>query len=82
MLRHHDPSANGYGPGVVRDVLRREYLGQQRAHGFAPACGRYLLHLVCGHTQDRVQSKAFVKRAKCFECYSPTGISGEKDGPG
>lgn len=68
MLNHRDPSCNGYGPGVMRDVLRREYLGRQEAHGFAPATGRHLLHLSCGHTQDRTDSKAYVKRAKCFKC--------------
>lgn len=53
---------------ALQEVVKCEYLGYRPQRGCIPETLVYRLHLACGHNQDRTESRAGVKRAKCKEC--------------
>ena len=59
---------NGYGPGIMRDVISARHIGTRHHGGFAPRTGVWELDLECGHVSHRTDSNRHVSRAKCFKC--------------
>ena len=53
---------------ALQAVVKCEYLGYKPQRGCIPETLVYRLHLACGHNQNRTESRAGVKRAKCKEC--------------
>ena len=66
------PGVKNTGPWRI--VTRIKFLRYQKAMGFAAACGLWRHYLECGHVQDRTDSKAHVKKARCWDCRRGTDV--------